>query len=264
VSPPQSIRKALAARFQEWGWNWEHADWSNWRTYRPAAGSAIVHVALIGAAIGITAAFSERAPDPAPHVLEIALVEDTPPPPPPEMTREKPPTPPVAEREPDSTPILPSRKKTENASAPRLESSATSANEGVYIPPSPLAPGVIGLASLMADPCKTKTGLKVENCAAKTFDKMAQASAWESMSKADKERFYAEYTPDCPYKVGCDQGPWRGLNGTRSVARPPPGSRDDTGGGTPMAGGAAGLGGPHDMIGRLGFNPDHTDPGFGD
>jgi hypothetical protein len=221
-------------------------------------------MALLSAAVGVTAAFSERAPDPTPRVMEVALVEDTPPPPPPEIVRETPPTPPVAEREPDSAPILPSHKKVERESAPTPESSATSASEGVYIPPSPLAPGVTGLASLMADPCKTKTGLRLENCGAKPSDKLAEAKAFEHMSKADKERFYAEFTPDCPYKVGCDQGPWRGLNGTHSVARPPPGSRDDRGAGTLMAGGAAGLGGPHDMIGRLGFNPDHTDPGFGD
>ncbi|HEV7689636.1 MAG TPA: hypothetical protein VGO52_02380 [Hyphomonadaceae bacterium] len=255
MTPFQSIRQAVSARLQEWGWNWEHADWSNWRTYSPAAGSAIAHVALIGAAIGITAAFSERAPDPAPHVLEIALVEDTPPPPPPEITRTPPPTPPVAEREPDSAPILPSRKKTETESAPRPESSATSANEGVYIPPSPLAPGVAGLASLMDDPCKTKTGLKVENCGAKPFANLAEAKAYEQMTKAEKEQFFAEYTPDCPYRVGCDTGPWRGAGGTRSVFRP---------NGGPMMSGAGGLGGIHDLVGRLGFNPEHTDPGFGD
>jgi hypothetical protein len=31
-----------------------------------------------------------------------------------------------------------------------------------------------------------------------------------------------------------------------------------------MMSGAGGLGGIHELVGRLGFNPDHTDPGFGD
>jgi hypothetical protein len=31
-----------------------------------------------------------------------------------------------------------------------------------------------------------------------------------------------------------------------------------------MAGGAASLGGANTIVGRLGFNREHTDPGFGD
>jgi hypothetical protein len=34
--------------------------------------------------------------------------------------------------------------------------------------------------------------------------------------------------------------------------------------GSPMNSGAAGLGGIHELVGRLPFNPDHIDPGFGD
>lgn len=242
-------------KLRNWGWNWDHADWSSWRTYTPAAGSAIVHVTLLGAIVAFTAAFSERAPDPVPRVLEVTLLEDTPPPPPPDFTRETPPAPPVAERAPDAASILPPRKKTDKPSAVAPQPSASAAAEGEYIPPSPLAPGVAGLAGLIADPCKAKKGLKIENCDSKFSDKLAEAKAWENMSKAEKEQFYAEFTPDCPYRVGCDTGPWRGAGGTRSVFRP---------NGGPMMGGAASLGGIHDLVGRLGFNPEHTDPGFGD
>src|SRR5690242_14756954 len=140
-----NLASRVRDKLHDWGWNWEHADWSNWRTYSPAAGSAVVHVALFAAVIGVTAAFSERGPAPTPHVLEISLVEDTPPPPPPEFTREPPRPPPVAETPPDSAPILPSRKKAERETAAAPESSATSQNDALYIPPSPLTPGVAGL-----------------------------------------------------------------------------------------------------------------------
>jgi hypothetical protein len=58
--------------------------------------------------------------------------------------------------------------------------------------------------------------------------------------------------PTCHLKVGCEGGEWISNNGTRSVA------------GTLMAPGPGGLGGINEVVGRLGFNPDHTDPGFGD
>jgi hypothetical protein len=141
-----------------------------------------------------------------------------------------------------------------------------STTEGVYLPPSPLKPGTAGLASLMGsdDPCRTAGKLKMKDCPTEFAGKFKEATAFAQMSAADRERFYGEFIDDCPWKVGCDGGEWKSLIGTRGVGRPPPGSRDDRGAGTPQAMGAAGLGGLSDSVGRLGFNPDHTDPAFGD
>ena len=83
-------------------------------------------------------------------------------------------------------------------------------------------------------------------------------------SKDDLAQHYADYMPTCPYRVGCEPGVRRTVNGSLPAGRDAPGSGNDRGAGTPHVGGAGGLGGLHDSIGRLGFNPDHTDPGFGD
>jgi hypothetical protein len=67
---------------------------------------------------------------------------------------------------------------------------------------------------------------------------------------------YPGIIPPCPYKVGCEGGEWVSTNGTRSVFSPR---------GDPMMSGAGGLTtGAESTTERLGFNPDHIDPGFGD
>lgn len=145
----------------------------------------------------------------------------------------------------------------------------TASDDSVYLgPPSVLIDPEIppGLAGLMGgDPCEAKYGPKPKACAGR--DLAARTGKMDSVmprSKEDLKQHFAEYMPTCPYKVGCDGGEWLSSNGTRSVGKPPPGSAGDRGVGTPGAGGAASLGGLHTSVGRLGFNPDHTDPGFGD
>jgi hypothetical protein len=262
-----TVRAGIRDKLHDWGWNWEHSDWSSWKTFSPAAGSAIAHIAVFGVLIGVTTAFSEPPPAPIPRVMEVSLVAETPPPPPPELTAPQPrapaPSEPDATSLPDRAPLVPKKRPDDTSSA----SAPTSASEGIYIPPSPLKPGVAGLASLMGsdDPCRTAPGkLKVKDCPTEVAGKFKEAAAFAQMSEADKEKYYGAFNPDCPWLVGCPEGEWRSLIGTRAVARPPPGSRDDRGSGTPQAMGGAGLGGLSDSVGRLGFNPDYTDPAFGD
>lgn len=108
-------------------------------------------------------------------------------------------------------------------------------------------------------------GPKAKECAGKEL--AARTGKMDSVMPRTKEQLaqhFAEYMPKCQFKVGCEGGEWISTNGTRGVGKPPPGSAGDRGVGTPGAGGAASVGGINTIVGRLGFNPDHTDPGFGD
>lgn len=71
-------------------------------------------------------------------------------------------------------------------------------------------------------------------------------------SKEELRTYYAEFMTRCAYRVGCEP-PGRLNNGTRSFGQT-----------SPQALGPGGLQGINEVVGRLGFNPDHTDPGFGD
>jgi hypothetical protein len=77
-------------------------------------------------------------------------------------------------------------------------------------------------------------------------------------------QYYGEFMPKCPFWSGCDGSHLLNTNGTRSVAKPGPGSANDRGQSAPMAGGAASLGGLNATTGRLPVNPDFRDRGFGD
>jgi hypothetical protein len=113
--------------------------------------------------------------------------------------------------------------------------------------------GIEGLAS--NDPCTARIGIKPKECGTNWAAKIGNQASLMPRSKEDLKQFYAEFIAPCPWKVGCEGGEWKSSNGTRSVY---------SYNGSPMMSGAGGLGGINELTGRLGFNPDHTDPGFGD
>jgi hypothetical protein len=234
------------------------------------------HVVLGAAILSVLAATSKaspRMPTGAEPQLEVTLVaESLPPkgwkPTPPDAPK----APPQSESKP-STDIAPPiarelRKEEKRTGArPAISGGKPSDDEGgVYLGDSYLADsGVpLGLRGLLEeDPCAPKKGLPRGDCGPTWTQKFASNTYTITPSEQQLKRMYPGIIPPCPYKTGCERSAMN-INGTRSVGRAPPGSIRDTGSASPMAGGAAGLGGLHDSIGRLGFNPDHTDPGFGD
>lgn len=253
--------RARIANWQGWSKTSNLRSWQGWRRYAPAAGSVGAHIVVGGAIIWLVAATS-LPPMSTPHILEVTLMPEAETPPPMPTPPTQAPARPRAVNEPDAEalPTLPptARKPEKKPSATQPLSTtsaiASTESEGVFLPPSPYAPGAVGLASLTADPCKTTGKLQVKDCDTR-LSKISPPKYYEEMTKEEKARYYAEYVPICPYKVGCDGGPWRGNNGTHSVY---------SYNGSPMMSGAGGLGGINELVGRLGFNPDHTDPGFGD
>jgi hypothetical protein len=258
----------------------ELSRWPGWRRYAPVAGSIVSHVFLGMALISMLAAAGK--PRPVPTVvqprLEVTLVAETPPPPrgirptPPEAPKAPPRSDPRSEPLPAAPPVArdprKDQKQQQAAAQPAIAGGVPSDDKGgVYLGDSDFAlSGVpLGLRGLLeTDPCRPKNGLPRGECGPSWKEKLAQGNLLEVPTRAQLRRMYPGIIPPCPYKVGCEGGEWISTNGTRSVAKGAPGSRDDRGAGSPMASGAAGLGGVHDIVGRLGFNPDHTDPGFGD
>ncbi len=166
-------------------------------------------------------------------------------------------------------PLVPADKR--KATAPATSAppgTASAADDTFYIPPSDTAlSGVAkGLASLMGDdPCVARYGPKAKECAGR--DLAQRTGRMDSVMARPQEQlaqYFGEFMPKCGLRVGCESGEWISSIGTRGVGKPAPGSAGDRGVGTPMAGGAASLGGLNTTVGRLGFNRDHTDPGFGD
>ncbi len=277
------------------------AGWSGWRRMAPAAGSVATHVVIGVALASLLAAASKSRPDEPPaRMLEVTLVAEAEAPPPPGMR----PTPPQARRPPpdEKTIPLPDKpeatrpsRKPEKRQQPATASKAITGGApaedgGVYLGDATAdRSGVpLGLQSLLeSDPCNPKTGSKRGDCSVNWADRMAkgdpsirpsfarlaemypgfkapgfkEGEIWKTMSKDDAERFYGEFVPDCQWFVGCEEKEWFSPAGTRSVER-----KGDGGllRGTPMASGPAGLGGPHDMVGRLPQKPDFHDRGFGD
>lgn len=234
----------------DWG---RIGSWKGWRRYAPTAGSVATHGVIVSA-IAVMMASSIKPHPPAPPVqprnLEVMLVSETPPPP----MRTPPVSPPrAAEPEPksDSVPIAPKPRKDKQATTPAPE------DEGVYLPPSILAETDIpaGLrGAVQADPCKDKISVRQRDCVTSWASKLGTVETLMPRSEDDLKRYYAEFMVTCPYKVGCgpNQARMIQLNGTQSVV------------GTRMAAGPASLGGMSDTVGRLQFDPDHRDPGFGD
>jgi hypothetical protein len=255
----------------------EFLRWPGWLRCAPAAGSVATHIVFGVAIFSVLAATSKPSPREtrfATPQLEVTLVAESLPP------KGSKPTPPDAPKAPPQSEVSPStdgappiarapRKddKRRAGERPAISGGKPSEEEGgVYLGDSDLADsGVpLGLRSLLeSDPCAPKKGLPRGDCGPSWTQKFASNTYTITPTEQQLRRMYPGIIPPCPYKVGCNDSA-KNINGTRSVGRPPPGSIRDTGSGSPMAGGAAGLGGLHDSIGRLGFNPDHTDPGFGD
>lgn len=240
-----------------------------WRKHAPAAGSVVAHAAVVAVFAGMMAAVTAEdasRPKAQKTMLSVELLQlpeeveagVTPPP------RAKPETSP--ER---PVPNMPADKRRTNAPATAAPSDAASADDDTfYVPPyDPAQSGVAkGLASLMVDdPCVARHGPKARECAGRDLAK--RTGPMDSVMARPKEQlaqYFGEFMPKCTMRVGCEGGEWISSIGTRGVGKAPPGSAGDTGVGTPMAGGAASLGGANTLVGRLGFNREHTDPGFGD
>lgn len=226
------------------------ASWSGWRKHAPAAGSAVAHGVVGLAVVGLMAAAGKPLPlvkaQPA-LAIEVSLMEDTLP--------MRPPAPRPLPKSPSSkAEPLPERKEQEST-LPDIAATAPSGGaDSVYLGPSPFVQpgtkgGLQGLA--MADLCSGKYGPKPKDCT----NWKAKVGAMDSVMPRSKEELaalYGEFMPVCAYRVGCEEkGEWISTNGTRNVA------------GTRMAGGVESVGGITDTVGRLGFNPDHFDRGFG-
>lgn len=232
--------------------------WPGWRTYAPALGSVVVHGLVITAAAGMMAtAMPERARPDQQRFLAVQLVEPEMPPP------EAGVTPPPVKR-PDVAPskspaIAPSSVTPRPAGPSTTTPSPTpdkSKDDGnsFYIGPPVTKDAPPGLASLMSnDPCTAKFGPKAKECAGR--DLARKTGPMDSLlptTKEEQAKNYAAFMEKCPHWVGCEGGEWRSTSGARSVY------------GTRGAGGAASLGGIHDLVGRLPQKPDFVDRGFGD
>jgi hypothetical protein len=244
--------------------------WPGWRRYSPAAGSVAVHV-LVGLALVSMLAASgkpQRLGITVSRGIEVTLVAETPNP---RAIRPMPPVSPrltpKSERQSEALPEArpatddprKDRRRQEAAAEPAVAGGAAFNDEdGVYLGESAVArSGVpLGLRSLLeTDPCKPKEGLPRGDCEPRWAEKLAQGKLLLVPTAQDLRRMYPGIIPPCQYRVGCEGGEWISMNGTRSVFDPH---------GSPMMSGPGGLGGINDLTERLGFNPDHTDPGFGD
>lgn len=253
-------------------WIRQIADSPGWRKHAPVGGAIAVHGVVIAGVASMMATARplspvkreprqliavELLPDPI-AIAEVLPAGVIPPP------RERA-APAAADPRPSATSPRPVSVPTVTAG----DDKDKARGDSVYLGPPPIfadpkAPP--GLASLMGnDPCATRVGVKPKECAGR--DLAARTGTMDSVMPRSQEQLaqhYAEFMPTCGLRSGCDGGEWISTNGTRSVGKPPPGSANDRGVGTPGAGGAASLGGLHTSVGRLGFNRDHTDPGFGD
>lgn len=245
--------------------SWERirawANRSGWRGIAPVAGSVAVH-SLIGIALASILSTQAKpsallSPGRDRPFMDVSLLTDLSAP---ETGRA-------------SLPVgsAPSGKPGEPASDHFPEPSAEGARDAagvavtepgsagsVWLGPSPFsAPaakgGIEGL--LGKDPCSGVSGLKPRECGTDWAAKWGNQASLAPRTKEDLRRYYSEFIPPCPRKVGCEGGEWRSNSGTRSVY---------SYNGSPMMSGAGGLGGINELTGRLGFNPDATDPGFGD
>lgn len=252
------LRDRIAALVRWQGW----PGLMNWRRYAPAAGSVVTHVVLvIGFASFLAASGGERMPaKPPPPTLEVTLIAETPPaagrnPAPSVTLRAAPPQ--VSELLPDAPPPVAKNEKPKQSANPAPANTPAEDDDGVYLGETDLAlSGVpLGLRGLMEeDPCAERAGKLRFDCAT-WAEKIAKGELLAKPSLAELQRMYPGFVETCRWKVGCQGGEWISTNGTRSVFN----SR-----GSPMMSGAGGLGGLNESVERLGFNPDHTDPGFGD
>ena len=148
------------------------------------------------------------------------------------------------------------RRNDKQPATPPQQPAPTASNDSVYLGPSPFAQpaqpgGLEGLAS--HNPCAARVGMKPKDCVTNWAAIVGKMDTVMPRSKDELRTYYAEFMTPCAHKVGCE--PTDGVlnNGTRSFGQK-----------SPQALGPGGLQGINEIVGRLGFNPDHTDPGFGD
>jgi hypothetical protein len=249
----------IPERIRQW------ADWPGWQKHAPAAGSVVVHLAFGLIVASVLAASGKTLPPareaPLQPVLEVALMTDSLPLP--SETARSPstkiPAPSPAAGGGDAVPVATPKRKEQERAAPAAPTRSASADaDSVVLGPSPFAAparkgGLEGLAS--NDPCTARIGIKPKTCGTDWAAKIGNQASLMPRSKEELKQQYAEFIAPCPWKVGCEGGEWKSSNGTRSVY---------SYNGSPMMSGAGGLGGINELTGRLGFNPDAVDPGFGD
>lgn len=116
-----------------------------------------------------------------------------------------------------------------------------------------------GLRSLLSvDPCEDTLERLKKDCRLRWAGAMAPGGGVSAEILEELAEAFPGIKPDgvfCSLHLGCGAAAQiLNLNGTRPVDRV-----------SPMASGPGGLGGPHDLVGRLPPpNPYHVDPGFGD
>lgn len=151
------------------------------------------------------------------------------------------------------------RRGTDPVSAAELAPGTSVAG---LVPPGPSAAvGEVpaGLRSLLAiDPCADTLERLKKDCRLKWAGAMAPGGGVAPEVLEEIAEAFPGFKSDgvfCSLHLGCGAAAQvLNLNGTRPVDRV-----------SPMASGAGGLGGPHDLVGRLPPpNPYHVDPGFGD
>ncbi len=249
----------LPARIRQW------VAWPGWRRHGPAAGSVAAHGVVGLALIGLMAAVGEPLPPaiaPAPpETIDVVLLDEPLPFPEvrPAPARAALRTVPLPKAAPaaDTAPVMPLPRKDQKQQTAAPESVPAEDTESVYVPRSPFATigptgGLEGLVN--RDPCTTPAGTKPKHCAQNWAARVGTMDSMMPRSKEEMRQQYAEFVAPCPWKVGCEPLPdGKLLNGARSFGLK-----------SPMASGAGGVQGINEVVGRGGFNPDHTDPGFGD
>jgi|GEM_PF-1438098 len=247
---------------------WAGWGWGGWRRYAPAVLSAAFHGLCL---LVVWSVAVPDQPEAVPHRLTDRLSVEL-----------------ISEPPPDSAPglagsavvsvrvPLETDRARRPADGPRTvqgagevpsAADASEAGDGVFLPPSLVGPsGPAGLRSVMGQtPCADlPRQLRPAECNSELAARVGPMDSLLPRPRADLAQHFGAFMPSCPYRVGCGPAFPGTVNGSQSAGRASPGSAGDRGAGTPNAGGAAGLGGLHDSVGRLGFNPDHTDPGFGD
>lgn len=239
------------------------AAWAGWRQHAPAAGSVAAHAVVGLALVTMMAAVSKpeiRPAPPIPDAIEISLLPeenhevDVRPAPASAAPRTTPS--PAAAPVADTAPVLPPPRKDQKQQTVAPDP-APPDPESVYVPRSPFASigptgGLEGLVN--RDPCTALVGTKPKDCAANWAARVGAMDSMMPRSKEELQQQYAAFITPCPWKVGCEPLPdGKLLNGARSFGLK-----------SPMASGPGGVQGINELVGRLGFNPDNTDPGFGD
>jgi len=213
------------------------------RRIAPALGSVVTHAAMALALVSLMAASTSPKPAPLrvqrPPELEVTLIAETPP-----IMRQTTPSPstapPSSTPRSDSVPAAPAEKPRKgHKQAAKKPAPTHSDDEGVYVGPSVLSQSDVPLGlrgMLEADPCSwNEESRKSPQCAPSWGQKLALGGLLVEPSEATLKRMYP----------GFGEGPSRG---DMLKQRHEPGVFQPRG--LPN-GGVEGLGGIHDLVGRL-------------